>query len=234
MRILFVDDSYSIDQAALELLRARGHDLKRTRIAVDALDLIRRNEFDCIFLDLSTIADSLGLAEIRALARTSGVILIGASPVESLVADSLSTGHLEFQPIPVLIAHMNELVQPTLLVASEFDPRLTHAIKKQRLRAFSATTLPFAMNLMVDGWCQIVCLNAQIPGPIQPEHVAIVHHVGARETAILASVLPGGGIMFTQKPPNPNEFVSLIRYIAENRPIPCGLLDNFATQRNRD
>jgi hypothetical protein len=90
------------------------------------------------------------------------------------------------------------------------------------------------MNLMVDGWCQIVCLNAQIPGPIQPEHVAIVHHVGARETAILASVLPGGGIMFTQKPPNPDEFVPLIRYIVENRSIPCGLVDNFATHRSRD
>jgi DNA-binding NtrC family response regulator len=132
MRILFVDDSYSIDQAALKLLRARGHDLKRTRIAVDVLDLIRRHEFDCIFLDLSTIADSLGLAEIRALARTSGVILIGASPIESLVADSLSTGHLEFQPIPALIAHINDLVQPALLVASAFDGGLTHAIKKQR------------------------------------------------------------------------------------------------------
>jgi len=233
MRILFVDDSYSIDQAALELLRARGHDLKRTEIAAEALDLIRRNDFDCIFLDLSTIADSLGLAEVRALARTSGVILMGTSPVESLVADSVSTGHLEFQPIPVLIAHIDELVQPVLLVTSEFDPRLTHAIKNQRLRAFSANTLQFAMNLMVDGWCQIVCLNAQIPGPIQSEQIAIVHQMGARETAILASVLPGGGIMFTEKPRNPKEFVFLIRYIAENRPIPCGLVDNFAAHRNR-
>jgi len=206
--------------------------MKRTRIAGDALNLIRRNDFDCIFLDLSTVADSLSLDEIRALARTSGIIFIGTSPVESLVADSLSTGHLEFQPIPVLIDRINELVQPILLVASEFDPRLAHAIKSERLRAFGATTLQFAMNLMVDGWCQIICLNAHIPG-LQSEHVAVVRHVGATETAILASVLPGSGIMFTQKPHGPNEFVSLIRYIAENRPIPCGLVDNFTTHRNR-
>jgi hypothetical protein len=234
MRVLFVDGFQSIDQAALELLRAKGHDLERSRFAFNAWDLVHRNEFDCIFLDLSTISDSLGLDEIRAFARTSGVVLMGTSPVESLVADSLSTGHIEFQSIPALIANINKLAQPVLLVASEFQAGLMQAIKNHRLRALSATTLQFAMNLMADGWCQIICLNAQIPGPLLPDNVAIVHHIGAKETAILASVLPGTGIVFAQKPRNTNELVSLIQNVAENRPIPCGLVENFASHRNRD
>jgi hypothetical protein len=234
MRFLFVDAFHSIDQAALQFFRARGHDVEKTRLAGDALVLIGRYEFDCIFLDVSTIADSLGFREVRALARTSGIVLMGTSPVVSLVKDSLSMGHLEFQPIPTLIANIHNLVQPALLVASEFHASLTEAIKHHGLRTLSATTLQFAMNLMADGWCQIVCLAAKVPGLIQSDDVAIVHHIGPREVAILASVLPGAGVVFTQKPRTLGEFVALMQSVAENRPVPCGVVGNFASPPNRD
>jgi hypothetical protein len=158
---------------------------------------------------------------------------MGTAPVESLVADSLSTGHMEFQPIPGVIATIPDLAQPALLVALGYRPKVVRAIKNYGLRATGATTLRFAMNLMSDGWCQIVWLSAQLPG-LMPDNVAIVHHVGARETAVLASVLPGGGIMFTQKPRSPGEFVALMQSVAESRPIPCGRAENFAIHLNGD
>jgi hypothetical protein len=61
----------------------------------------------------------------------------------------------------------------------------------------------------------------------------IAHQVGVRETAILASILPSAGITLIQKPHETDEFVALIEQIADNRPIPCGLVENFTNHRNR-
>jgi len=232
MRILFVDAFHSFDQAALDLFNARGYDLTSIYFADDVVDLVSRNDFDCIFLDLSTVGDSLGLPEIRFLANKSGLALMGTSPVESLIAHSLSTGRLEFQLVSVLVSNIQAMAQPALLVATGVHTSITKAIKNHGLRTSTASTLQFAMNLIVDGWCQIVCLNAHIPGLIQPDYVAIAHQVGVRETAILASALHSAGIMLIQKPHETDEFVALIEHIANNRPIPCGLVENFASHRN--
>ena len=223
MRILLVDDFHSIGQTAAKLPPAADCEIKSTGRVDAALDLIAHNEFDCIVLDLSTVGDFVGIVEIRSMLRKAAVVLMGTSSVKSLTEDSLISGYLEFRPIPSLISSISDLAEPVLLVAPEVDPALIEDIKNQSLRTCTANTLHFAMNLLVDGWCQIILLKAAIR-ELPPDHVAIVHRMRAREAVILASGLHQPGIIFVQKPVAPKEFAKLIRDIVENRPIPCGLM----------
>jgi hypothetical protein len=82
------------------------------------------------------------------------------------------------------------------------------------------------MNLLVDGWCQIIWLYAEIPGD-QPDKGALVRDVGAKQLAILASVLSGSmpGITCGRKPEKAAEFMALFQHISGNQPAPCGLAE---------
>jgi len=101
------------------------------------------------------------------------------------------------------------------------------AAKDKGLRISTARTLQFATNLLVDGWCQIIWLYAEIPGLAQPDRGAVVHQVGAKQLAILASVLSGStpGITCGRKPEKAAEFIALLQSIAGNQPAHCGLAE---------
>jgi CheY-like chemotaxis protein len=226
MRVLFVDAFDSLSETVLQTFRIRGHELLVARSAGEALNLTAASEFDCIFLDIATAGDSVGLTEMRLLARRSAIVLMSTSPLAALAAEAVEEGSIEFRSVPVLISNIQDMPQPLLLVAPDFHPTLIKAIKEQGLRISIASTLQFAMNLMADGWCQIVCLNAEVPGLTQSEDVAVAHRVAAREIAILAAGLPIAGITLTEKPRKPQESIALLQQLAASRPFPCGSMEN--------
>ena len=103
MQVLIFDADPSIDQSILQYLHLRNYDVTIARTAREALDLIHRTEFDCILLDVSTNAEYFGLVEIRQLMRTSAVGFMTSMPVESLVAEAVAEGSIQFQSLPDLI-----------------------------------------------------------------------------------------------------------------------------------
>ena len=80
------------------------------------------------------------------------------------------------------------------------------------------TTLQFVMNLLVDGWCQIVLLTADIAGITEPDELAIFHQVKAKQLAILATALPRTpfAIICIRKPRKAGDYIVLFEQISEN------------------
>ena len=233
MQVL-IFDADPVDRSMHLYLNARGYEITITRTPEETLDLIHRTQFDCVLLDVSTTAACLGLPEIRQIVRTSAVEFMIATPIESLVADSVAEGSIEFQPIRVLAENLKHFNQPVLFVGTVLPPSLYRVAKDKGLRFSAARTLQFAMNLLVDGWCEIVWLHAEIPGHARPDKAAIIHQVGPRELAILASGLSGStpGIMCGRKPQKAVEFIALLQRIAGNQPAHCGLAETFGDQNS--
>jgi hypothetical protein len=224
MRILILDAAPSIEQSALQFLRERGFDVVVTRTPREALEQLHEIEFDSILLDVSTSAECLGLFEMRDFMRTSAVTFLTTKPIESLVRETENEGSIEFQSVPVLIERLEYLPQPVLLVGKDLPLALRESARKKELHISSARTLQFATNLMVDGWCQIIWLHAEIPGRAHPDHAAVVHQIGSKVLAILASALPdtAPGITCSPKPATAREFVALLRQVSDDRLAPCG------------
>jgi CheY-like chemotaxis protein len=231
MQVLIFDGDSALDRSIDLYLTARGYEITVARTPKEALDLIHRFEFDCILVDVSTTA-CLGLLEIRQIVKTSAVEFMITTPIESLVADAVAEGSIEFQSIRALTEHLKRIDQHIMLAGAVLAPSLYRVAKDRGLRFSAAGTLQFAMNLLVDGWCEVVWLHTKIPGHARSDKAAIVHHVGSRELAILASGLSGStpGITCGRKPQKADEFISLLERIAGNQPAHCGLAEAFRDQ----
>jgi CheY-like chemotaxis protein len=227
MQVLILDAHPSIEPSALPYLSARNYDITLAGTPGEAFDRIHRTEFDLVLLDVSTTAECMGLLEIRQFVTTSAVGFMTTMPVEALVAEAVAKGRIEFQSFPDLIEHLRQRDQPTMVAVTSFPGRLLVSAKEKGLRVSSARTLQFAMNLLADGWCQIVLLHAEIPGWLQPGKGAIVYHVGSKELAILAAGLsdPSAGIMCRRKPERVSELLAFLQHIAVNQAARCGLAE---------
>ncbi len=221
MSILIIDAPRSMDQAVLRTLFLEGYKVTTTETANEALELIHQVQFDCILIDIATSAsgDYGGLAEIRQFVRASAVALMTVAPVDSLIREALAEGSIERLSVPVLSTKIQHLSQPALLVGADLHPDLIQAIRSTGLLFAFCTTLQFAMNLLVDGWCQIVLLAAGVAGITGPEELAIFHQIKAKQLAILASALPGtpSAIICIKKPQKADDYISLFEQIAGNR-----------------
>ena len=227
MQVLIFDDDPSIDDSALRYLLARSYEVTITGTPDKALDLIHHTVFDCILLDVSTSAKCLRLLEIRQLVRASAVAFMCTMPIESLVAEAIAEGSIECQAFPLLIDRLEQFDQPTMLAGANLPAELLQSARNKSLRICTARTLQFAMNLLVDGWCQIVWLDAEIPGHSHPGKGAIVHKVETKQLAILASAVSDStpAITCRPKPEKAAELVALLQHIAGNQPAPCGLAE---------
>jgi CheY-like chemotaxis protein len=224
MQVLVIDAAPSIDASILQFLRARGYVVTFSRSPLEAFEVLQHSEFDCILLDLTTCSECLGLLEMRKLVRTSAVTFMTPPPIDVLVAEAEQEGSVEFQSLPDLIKNLEHFSQPVMLVGPNLPSPLLRAVRDKLLRVLIARTLHFAMNLMVDGWCQIVWLPAEIPELARDEKIAIVHQINAKLLAILASALPdtAPGITVSPKPTTAIEFITLLRRISGDRLAPCG------------
>jgi CheY-like chemotaxis protein len=227
MQVLIFDADPSIDQSMLQYFHLRNYDVTVVRTAGEALDLIHRSEFDCILLDVSTTAEYFGLVEIRQFMRTSAVGFMTAMQVESLVAEAVAEGSIRFQSLQDLIENLEYLPQPIMLAGAHLPISFFRAARDKGLRISTARTLQFAMNLLVDGWCQIIWLHAEIAGRALPDKGVVIQQVGAKQLAILASVLSGSTPSITcgRKPVKAEEFISLFQRIVGIQPAHCGLAE---------
>lgn len=219
MRILIIDAPRSMDQGLLRMLTLRGYRLRTTETAREAMELVHQIKFDCILIDIAASGTCGGLAEIRQFIRTAAVVLMTAVPVGSLIHEALAEGSIELLSVDVLNKKINQLSHPALLVGASFQPELIQALTSKGLLFAYGTTLQFAMNLLVDGWCQIVLLTADIPGMTDANELAIFHQVKAKQLAILASSLPGtpSAIICIEKPQKADDYIALFEQIAGHR-----------------
>ena len=227
MQVLILDDTCSIDARILRSLHVRGYEVTIANTPNEAAEQIRQGQFDGVVLEVSTCGECLGLLEMRQLVRTSSVAFVTKLPVESIAAVAEAEGSIEFQTLPNLIEKLEHLPQPALLAGGEIPPGLLEVCKKRALNFSIARTLQFSMNLMADGWCQIVWLQLDIPARASTSEVMVVHRIGATTLAILASAIPASspGISCSMKPATERDWLTLLRHMDGNRVAPCGRAD---------
>jgi hypothetical protein len=90
------------------------------------------------------------------------------------------------------------------------------------------------MNLLVDGWCQIVGFT-EIPGQPQPDKGAVVHQVGAKQELAIWPPFCRAQRRESRAAENPRKRRSYIRvqHIAGNQPAHCGLAKSAKTPHSR-
>jgi CheY-like chemotaxis protein len=210
-----------MDQAACRTLSSRGYQVTFAKTAREALELVHQIEFKCIVIDIATAAsgDYGGPAEIRQFIRASAVALMTQVPMDSLICEALEDGSIERLTIPVLSAKIHHLPRPTLLVGTHVHPELIQSLRRKELLFSYGTTLQMVMNLLVDGWCDIVLSAADIAGLIGAHEMAIFHQVRAKQLAILASAMPGkaSGIICIETPQKADDYIALFEQIGRTR-----------------
>jgi len=218
--ILIIDAPRSMDPVVLQTLFLRGFTVTVTDTASNALELLHQAEFQGILIDITSAScDHGGLAEIRQFVRTAPVALMTAAPVESLIREAIAEGSIEPLSARVLSTKIEQLSQPALVVGTHLQPGLIPAIRSKGLLFSCGTTLQFAMNLLIDGWCQIVFLAAAIAGITERDELAIFHQVKAKQLAILASALPHttSAIISIEKPKKAEDYIALFEQIVGHR-----------------
>jgi CheY-like chemotaxis protein len=207
-------------RATLRTLLVSGYRVTTAETATEGLELIHHTKFDCILIDIAGADrdDYGGLAEIRQFVRTSAVALMVEVPVDALIREALKEGSIERVSVPALCAKLKYLPRPVLVVGAALHTDLMQAMVSKHLLFSSGTTLQFAMNLLVDGWCQFVLLIADLQGITAPDELAIFRQVKAKHLAILASVLPraASGIICIEKPQKPEDYLTLFEQMTRS------------------
>lgn len=222
MQVLIVDANASFDTSVVRTLR--GYQLTTVSDMAQALTIIHETAFDCILVDIDTPpAHPLNaIAEIRQLVMTSAVVFLTDKPIQSLIEEALANGSIEVVFAADAIANISQLEQPVLLIGTGARPHVVQRLRDEQLRFSVATTLQFATNLLVDGWCQIVLLEVDIPGLTPPDKLSVFHRIDIKHLAILASAGSSSGITCSAKPSQSGLLISLLEHTAGSRPGYCG------------
>jgi len=124
IRVLVVDDDHALCRSCKSVLESEGYDVEATERGKEALDLLRREHFDIVLLDLymSGASGSELLKErLDRFPETLVIIMTGNPSVETSV-DVLRRGAWSYLPKPFSATHLQVLMgraAHTVLVARE-------------------------------------------------------------------------------------------------------------------
>ncbi len=114
--VLIVDDEEFIRDIVKECLTSTGHNVITAESGEEALDLMKQNHFDIMFLDFSMPSkDGLELLrEIRAIDRNANVVIISARPEEQLPGELSDEGSYNIIKKPFSVDQIQNAVSRVL------------------------------------------------------------------------------------------------------------------------
>jgi DNA-binding NtrC family response regulator len=130
-KVLLVDDEEEFVETLAERMRSRGMEVATSTSGGDALDLIDREPYDVVVLDLQMP----GMDGLEALARIKRrnpdiqvVLLTGHATVEKSV-EAIKRGALEFLEKPIDLATLSEVIhqakaEKMILVEKDTEERI--------------------------------------------------------------------------------------------------------------
>ncbi len=111
LRVLIVDDEYSLRESCANILRADGYNVCTAGRGDEALDLLRRRPFDLVMIDLY-MSQVPGMQLLRACLETSPetlvIMITGEATVEASL-EAVSAGAWQFLPKPFTAGHLQLL-----------------------------------------------------------------------------------------------------------------------------
>ena len=111
LRVLVVDDEYSLRESCANILRAEGYNVVTSGRGDEALELIKRRPFDLAMIDLYMPQVS-GMQLLRACLESSPetlvIVITGEATVEASL-EAVSAGAWQFLPKPFTAGHLQLL-----------------------------------------------------------------------------------------------------------------------------
>lgn len=113
-KILIIDDEYRIGQSYKALLSEEGFDVKHASSAQEATNLLIREHFDLVLLDINMpeINGKVMYEVIREYDRNMKVIVSSVYPIEEQIQAILgaSAYHNKSQGVDILVAKIKEVL----------------------------------------------------------------------------------------------------------------------------
>jgi len=102
-RILWVDDEIDMLQAHIIFLEAKGYQMDTINNGMDALDLIKKYNYDLVFLDenMPGLSGIEVLGEMKKINSVLPVIMITKSEEESIMEDAIGSNIADYLIKPV-------------------------------------------------------------------------------------------------------------------------------------
>jgi DNA-binding NtrC family response regulator len=116
MKILVVDDDAIVIKSCKRILEAEGLEVSTVPSADEALEMIKKYEFDLLLMDVKMPKhDGMFLMrEIKKLIPDMPIIVMSGYPTPETVSDVLKLGAMQFIPKPFRPDELIKIVRPVL------------------------------------------------------------------------------------------------------------------------
>jgi two-component system, NtrC family, response regulator HydG len=237
-KILVVDDLRSIRLTLGGILEDKGHEVVTVEDGYQAIDAVKKNHFDVIFMDIKMpgINGVQTFREVKKIDPKTTVIMMTAYSVEDLVKEALEEGAyaVAYKPFDIdkIITLIDQLLgEKTLIlvVDDQFGDRetLKTILEEKGYKVATAKNGSEAVSLVQERHYDIIFLDIKLPGmdgvetfervkKIDPQSVVIMM-TGFTEEDLVNRAVSGGAYTCIYKPFSMEKVIDLVDNIALSR-----------------
>jgi DNA-binding NtrC family response regulator len=123
-RLLIVDDETIVREAMRDWLKDSGYEVEVAETAEEALDKIRKQEFDVMILDIRLPGESgmSILTKARTLQPRLKTIIFTAYPSKETMAEAKKLGVVEYLVKPVVLNELDNLISSAIEATRKENP----------------------------------------------------------------------------------------------------------------
>jgi len=236
--ILVVDDLRSIRLTLEGILEDKGHNVVTAENGYQAIEEVRENHFDVIFMDIKMpgINGVQTFREVKKIDPKAAVIMMTAYSVEDLVKEALEEGAytIVYKPFDIdkIISLIDELLDEQtliLVVDDQFGDRetLKGILEDKGYRVATAADGAEAIQMVKERHYDIIFLDIKLPGmdgietfeqvkKVDPR-AAVIMMTGYTAEDLLERAISGGAYTCIYKPFDMEKVISIVENIAKVR-----------------
>ena len=113
--VLVIDDEDSIREVLSDFLVSRGYQVVEAATAVGGLSVARERQPDVVLLDLNLPGAISGADALRALARTTPVVVVSGTQDAQLARDTLALGAFDYVTKPFDLDRVADVVAAAIV-----------------------------------------------------------------------------------------------------------------------
>ena len=235
--ILVVDDLHSIRLTLGGILEDEGHNVVTVENGYQAIEAVRKNRFDVIFMDIKMpgINGVQTFREVKKIDPKAAVIMMTAYSVEDLVKEALEEGAyaIVYKPFDIdrIIAIIEEVLKDVLIlvVDNEFADResLKAILEDKGYRVATARDGAEAIEMVKSRHYDIIFLDVRLPDmsgvetfervkKIDPQ-ATVIMMTGYTEEDLVKRAVSQGAYTCIYKPFDMDKVIAVVEDIAKGR-----------------